>query len=263
MTVHNPPQTATGPQTSDTNRTLRWIVDPPLDGPTNMARDEALLTLVGRGVAPPTLRFYRWSPATISLGYFQSFADYATLAPPAGRLPVVRRQTGGGAILHDRELTYALVLPVHHPLLEEGPNRLYHHVHGAFAAWLARYGLEVVSGRTGGRDCSRRGPFFCFERHSCFDLLAGGRKLMGSAQRRTRHAVLQHGSLILERTYDQQVSAAVADVALPPLDEHLAELAEAIAAPATPEAGQFTREELTLAEQLQAKYADPAWTCRR
>ncbi len=242
---------------------LRWVLDPPLDGPMNMARDEALLTLVGQDLSPATLRFYRWSPATISLGYFQSIADFESLPPPAGRLPVVRRTTGGGAILHDRELTYALVLPWAHPLLKRGPNTLYNQVHAAFASLLASHGLAVTPGPTAPGGCSHRGPFFCFERHSCYDLLLEGQKLMGSAQRRTRWAILQHGSLILERTHSQQASAAVADGTELDIDAHLPALTRAIAGVASNEPEDFTQAEQALANELRAKYADPAWTRKR
>jgi lipoate-protein ligase A len=132
----------------------------------------------------------------------------------------VRRTTGGGAILHDRELTYALVLPWSHSLLKNGPNTLYNHVHHAVAGLLAGHGLTVTPGPAASGGCSHRGSFFCFERHSCYDLLVEGRKLMGSAQRRTRWAILQHGSLILERTHSQQASAAVADVTALDIDAH-------------------------------------------
>src|SRR5437870_140838 len=110
---------------------LRLLTDAPMDGPDNMARDEALLTLVGRREAPPTLRFYAWQPATISLGYFQEFDQYSSLASPAGGLAVVRRTTGGGAILHDLELTYSLTVPAGHDWLMPGPNRLYELMHRA------------------------------------------------------------------------------------------------------------------------------------
>ena len=107
----------------NTKHTIRVIHDPALDGPTNMARDEALLSRVGRGASVPTLRLYQWDPPTVSLGYFQKYAEYECLGPPAGGLPVVRRQTGGGAILHDLELTYSLTLPRRSSHPREGPER--------------------------------------------------------------------------------------------------------------------------------------------
>ncbi|HSW47195.1 MAG TPA: lipoate--protein ligase [Phycisphaerae bacterium] len=243
---------------------VRWLIDPPADGPTNMARDEAILTCVGSGGSPPTLRFYRWEPPTISLGYFQEYCDFAALPPPAGALPVVRRITGGGAILHDRELTYSLTVPVGHALMRAaGPNALYDLVHNAVAALLASRGITVRKGPAGRGGCSHGGPFFCFERHSCFDLLAGECKLMGSAQRRAAGAVLQHGSLILEKRFEQQICAAIADLAGLDIDAHLRELAESVFGISVGDPGAYIPEERRLAEQLRDKYADSAWTRRR
>jgi lipoate-protein ligase A len=235
-----------------------------MDGPANMARDEALLMSVGRGESPPTLRFYRWAPATISLGYFQEYSDYERLPPPAGTLPVVRRQTGGGAILHDLELTYSIALPLSHPIVAGGRcNFLYDHVHEAFAAVLTRHGVPVSRGDGAGSAASHRGPFFCFERHADFDLLADGRKLLGSAQRRTAAAVLQHGSLILDCRYDQWICATVRQYA--PgfcIEEHLVHLARTIAGEPV-ERGSCTARELTLADGLRFKYTGPEWTRKR
>lgn len=249
---------------TDTPR-LRWLIDPPADGPTNMARDEAILQSVGLGVSPPTLRFYRWSPPTISLGYFQRYADYAALPPPAGDLAVVRRQTGGGAILHDLELTYALVLSLDHPWLNHaGSIALYEHVHSAFATILSDYGVPVTRPDSQApAGCSHGGPFFCFSAHSRFDLLVDGRKLMGSAQRRTATAVLQHGSLILKTRFDQQVCAAAAEYADIDILSCLPRLAEAVAGGPVGEPGRLSQEELQLADELRAKYGGPEWTRQR
>lgn len=176
---------------------MRLILDGPFDGVTNMARDEAMLMEVGRGNAPPTLRLYQWSTPTISLGYFQKYADYEALPPSIGGLPVVRRLTGGGAILHDLEVTYSLAIPTGHDLLKEGANRLYELAHDAIIASF--HDLNLTAARCGESDDSgaARGPFFCFERRHCYDVLLGKQKIAGSAQRRTRHAVLQHGSVVL------------------------------------------------------------------
>jgi lipoate-protein ligase A len=245
-------------------QTLRVIHDSPADGPTNMARDESLLTLVGRGESPPTLRFYRWEPATISLGYFQPHVDYERLEPPAGNLAVVRRQTGGGAILHDLELTYSIVLPLTHPLVAHGRcNCLYEHVHSIFAAVLSRSGVPVKRGPLGGGAASHRGPFFCFERHSHYDLLVDGAKLLGSAQRRTADAVLQHGSLVLDCRFGQWKCATVKQYAPAfRIDEHLPTIARAIAT-GCPASGEWTADELRLADELRGKYAGDAWTRAR
>ncbi|UCC31001.1 MAG: hypothetical protein JSU86_01735 [Phycisphaerales bacterium] len=243
---------------------IRVLQDPPLDGPSNMARDEALMLRVGRSESPPTLRLYQWDAPTISLGYFQRYADYESLAPPAGQLAVVRRLTGGGAILHDLELTYSLTLPVKHRLLSGGPNRLYELAHDAVMASLDSLGLTAT--RCGVTDDSTpaRGPFFCFDRRHCYDVLIGPGKIAGSAQRRTRKAMLQHGSIILGNRYTQQTTAT------PPhpfeksvqhirsaLVEHLADVTGHLI-----QVRNWSATEAAAAAKLIPKYAGEAWTKR-
>ena len=121
--------------------TLTLVIDQPQDGLTNMAVDEALLTQAAAGELGPVLRFYQWSPATLSLGYFQRYAERA-LHPPSEHCAVVRRASGGGAILHDRELTYSLVLPAGHPLAARA-EPLYRAVHQALIDVLAAHGLDA------------------------------------------------------------------------------------------------------------------------
>ena len=264
---------------------FRLIVDSQHDGPTNMARDEALLESIGSGASPPTLRFYQWSPATISLGYFQDYAEYEALAAPAGSLAVVRRQTGGGAILHDLELTYSLTVPVDHPFVAGNASRMYDRVHNAASQLLRELSVPVERGPSQGGGCSQRGPFFCFERHGPIDLLVGGRKIMGSAQRRTVHAVLQHGSLILDSRYPQQKCATLAEFASTELRVHPKTMnSHRRDAGATPLLGctlselilqlsrrivgsdlvaaEFTSAELSRAGEIYNKYASVEWMHR-
>lgn len=229
-----------------------------------MGRDEALLTRVGDGASTPTLRLYQWDPPTISLGYFQHYTDYGALPGPAGDLAVVRRQTGGGAILHDLELTYSLTLPLDHALLAKGPNHLYELAHDAVIACLDELG--VASSRCGVTDDSgaARGPFFCFARRHCYDVLLGDDKLTGSAQRRTRTAVLQHGSIILGNRYAQQPTAE------PHVEyeETVEGLRQALPLELsgrtglTLEPGDWLPDELAAAEAFVAKYAGAEWTRR-
>ncbi len=244
--------------------TLRLLDDAALDGPTNMARDEALLTGVGSGQSLPTLRLYEWCEPTLSLGYFQPYAEYLALPPPAGKLPVVRRPTGGGAILHDLELTYSITLPMGHVLLSRGPNRLYEVAHDAVIAALAE--LDLAPSRCGQSDGSgaARGPFFCFARRHCYDILVGEDKIAGSAQRRTRHAVLQHGSIVLANRFTQQPTA-VAPLPFETAIAHLrAEFPRAFAAVTklTCTTGIWSDSEQQLAHESRSKYAGDAWTRR-
>lgn len=226
-----------------------------------MARDEALLVSVGEGTSPPTVRFYKWDPPTISLGYFQKYAQYESLPSPAGDLAVVRRTTGGGAILHDREWTYSIALPTTHPLAADNPAQLYELVHHALIGTLELLGVQPQLCGSSDDSSAGRGPFFCFDRRHATDLLLEGRKLAGSAQRRTQKAILQHGSIILANRYDQHHVAAITDyidiadqTLLPPLIDALgqrfgAELQQ----------GHWSEAELTRAEELTAKYGGEEW----
>jgi lipoate-protein ligase A len=244
--------------------TLRVLHDPPLPGAANMARDDALLELVGLGTSPPTLRFYQWDPPTISLGYFQKYADYAALPPPAGELAVVRRPTGGGAILHDHELTYSIALPLGHPLLTGGPNRLYELAHTALLDALAQ--ASVSAAWSGFTDDSgpAKGPFFCFARRHRFDVLVGADKLAGSAQRRTKSAVLQHGSVVLERRFDQQPAASITGAtefaARALADAMTASIAKITGASFQP--GAWNDEEIARAADLIVKHTSQEWLMR-
>jgi lipoate-protein ligase A len=214
--------------------------------------------------SPPTLRLYQWDPPTISLGYFQKYADYQALAPPAGDLPVVRRLTGGGAILHDRELTYSLTLPIDHALLADGPNALYELLHDVVITCLAEQGIPAWRGCRADESSAARGPFFCFARRHRYDVLIGNDKVAGSAQRRTRKAVLQHGSIVLQRRYQQQpaATAGAPDFDAQQLAERLTSTLAAKIACRTV-TGDWTAPEREATRQLTAKYSGADWLRRR
>lgn len=242
---------------------IRVLNDPACPGIVNMARDEALLTLVGQGSSPPTIRLYEWSVPTISLGYFQRYADYESFPPPAGELPVVRRLTGGGAIVHDRELTYSLTVSTQHALTAGNPNGLYELVHDALIECLNQSGLEAH--RNGSTDGSgpTKGPFLCFARRHQLDVLIGVEKVAGSAQRRKRDAILQHGSIIVERRFEQQPAAALMSAGI-----DVAALRSGLPAALAKSArmdlkdGEWGEDELAFARQLESKYTGAEWTKR-
>ena len=229
-----------------------------------MARDEALMLRVGESESPPTLRLYQWETPTLSLGYFQPFCELESLGEPLQSLPVVRRLTGGGAILHDLELTYSLALPTDHPVAVAGPNRLYELAHDAIIKCLLT--MDVVADRGGDTDDSgpRRGPFFCFARRHRYDVLVGSDKLVGSAQRRTRKAILQHGSIILANRYAEQATATVPQ----PFDRTIRAIRSsfpeqlAIVMGVSFQPGKWTADELAAAQALVPKYAGSEWTRR-
>jgi lipoate-protein ligase A len=157
-----------------------------------MAVDEALLeAALERGEC--TVRWYRWREATVSLGYFQDSEAAATI-PGLCDLPIVRRLTGGGAILHHHEWTYSCAVPPGNPFAEN-PTQIYDRVHEQIVAALAEQGIRSML--RGEALAEREGTFLCFGRGDPRDLVLKGHKILGSAQRRRRGAVLQHGSLLL------------------------------------------------------------------
>jgi lipoate-protein ligase A len=185
--------------TADNGRTFRLIFDSIHDGATNMAVDEAILDSVVRGDSPPTLRLYRWEPACLSLGYGQraADADHARLAEYGWDL--VRRMTGGRAILHTDEITYSLALPGDHPLVAGSIVESYRRLSAALLAGLEQLGLAAHADKRdkGTAGAQHVGPV-CFEVPSDYEITANGRKLIGSAQVRPQGGgVLQHGSVPL------------------------------------------------------------------
>jgi len=173
----------------------RLLIDAaPNSGAWNMAVDAALLASAVAG-AGPTVRIYRWREPTVSLGYFQS-AD-SLRDSPLKELPTVRRLSGGGAILHDDEITYSCALPAGHPLAA-APSELYRRVSQAVVEILNSLGASAK--RRGAALDAASEPFLCFGRGDPNDVVFQGQKIMGSAQRRRRGAVLQHGALLLRRS---------------------------------------------------------------
>jgi lipoate-protein ligase A len=255
-----------------------------------MAVDEALLwDAAEHGSA--TLRFYAWSEPTLSLGYFQRIDDRER-HPPSRKCPIVRRQTGGGAILHDREITYSLVLPPVHRHSQSTIN-LYAAVHEALISVLLPWSKQAGQCWTllrlaqTERIASREEPFLCFQRRAQHDVLFVSQlknsdrhrsktavappteaKILGSAQRRYRGALLQHGTLLLETSPLAPELAGWRD--LTGARVPAAELVDSIAARIENVLeGQLIRTDLPRAVESVArrlttsKYGAPEWTNRR
>jgi len=162
-----------------------------------MARDRQLLDQLVRGQRPATLRFYSWSPACISLGLGQREEILDLDAVRRAGLDVVRRPTGGQALLHDRELTYSVVASLQDPAVGGTLMRSYHAISEALLAGLREIGINGEGAPCEPRPALGLTPV-CFASASAEEVLVGGRKLLASAQWRTRGAFLQHGSLLLE-----------------------------------------------------------------
>lgn len=243
---------------------LRVFRDPPLDGPTNMARDEHLLNC--DAVQPAAVRIYGWNPPTISLGCFQRFARTADLPQELRDLAIVRRSTGGGAILHDREVTYCLVMDDSVAVARESPVAAYRMVHECWRGALAESGIVTeLAPDSFPMPSPRSGPLFCFEKPGRTDLLLDGVKLLGSAQRRTGGRVLQHGSLLLDRRFTSHPGGHLDDPtgekAATWTDAFLERLAEQVGL--TLCASDWTSDQLADIARRRARYADDAWTRRR
>jgi len=244
----------------------RLIIDEPASGAWNMAMDEALLESSENAASGACLRFYFWEQPTVSLGYFQSHQDRC-LHESSQDCPLVRRSTGGGAIVHDIELTYSFTAPIpgHAPV----DLRAWY---GAFHQTLID---ELSTIRIGASLCDnppRRPatdePFLCFQRRIEGDVLLGDAKIAGSAQRRRQRTLLQHGSVLLERSAKSPELPGIGELTGLRIDalELAARWADCVARQLglSLTSGQPTAREQQLAARLcREKFADARWTCRR
>lgn len=162
-----------------------------------MAVDEAILEAVGRSESLPTLRLYAWDPACLSLGYAQPFADVDIPRLRARGWEVVRRPTGGRAILHTDELTYSVIAPHDEPRVAGTVLESYHRLAQALVAALDLLSMRVEINENSSAPHGPGTNPVCFEVPSTYEITINGRKLVGSAQARRKEGVLQHGSLPL------------------------------------------------------------------
>jgi len=168
------------------------------DAAENMAIDEALFRERIRVQGPPTLRFYGWRTPAVSIGRFQDARREIDIAA-CRRLgiPIVRRPTGGKAVLHERELTYALIAGDDVPLFPPDILETYRIISGCIGAGLAQCGIGAELEREGRGGKPESLGAACFAVPSRYELLVGGRKICGSAQMRSRGVFLQHGALLM------------------------------------------------------------------
>lgn len=267
--------------------TWRLIVHDAASGAWNMAVDEAIAQSAGSGESPSTLRFYAWAPPCLSLGRNQPLDEIDLERCAAHGVDIVRRPTGGRAILHTDELTYSVAAAPKDPVVAGAVLDAYHNLSVGLVAGLRRLGL-VVQEAPG---TNRAGPYVsaaCFEVPSAYEITAAGRKLMGSAQSRRVDWVLQHGSLPLTGDIarivdylrfgaeDEREALRVGlalrattvrallgrEVAFREAAETMARgFAQALGIDLVP--GDLGPEERTVAQGLVAeKYGNPEWTAR-
>jgi lipoate-protein ligase A len=227
----------------------------------NMALDEALLRA---DPILPTLRTYAWDPWTLSLGYFQVAEEEKLAAVQNEGFGVVRRPTGGGAIFHGLELTYAVVCPLDEPGFPHEVEGAYDVVHGIIADALDPLGVrtDLRGHRDLRSDSGAPDEFWCFYHSTPFDLVQDDRKLVGSAQRRTGRGFLMHGSIPLaENPFTPE--AAYADVSYGDLEQAMAVAVENTLH-VNVSAASPSREERRMARHLaRERYAAEEWLLRR
>ncbi len=244
---------------------LRCRLLPPAeaDGPWQMAADQALLeTAAEAGTA--SLRFYTWPRATLSLGYFQPAALRQADARLAA-LPWVRRPSGGEALVHDREVTYAVALPPGPAWQPRGGSWLWR-MHGIIAEALADLGVKA---RPCGEGEERRlGPVLCFLHQTPADLLVAGGKVVGSAQRKQRGALMQHGGTLLAASPATPHLPGIAELSgrmLAPAEvaAAVAERFRLVTGAALEPADWADAERARVAELVATRYTQPAWNEKR
>ncbi len=234
-----------------------------MDGVHNMAADETLLESAAAGLA--SLRFYTWSEPTVSLGYFQAESIRRT-DPSLTKLPWVRRPSGGAALIHDREVTYALALPAGRPW-QIGDSWL-GRMHAIIRLALAVLGVHA---KAFSPVCIKEGPFtglLCFRHFTACDLMIQNAKVVGSAQRRQRGALVQHGGILLEQSPYTPALPGIRELSGMKLTA--AQVSERVCQEFAAETGwtlqpgDWTDAERDLTESLaQEKYGTDAWNRKR
>lgn len=177
----------------------------------NMALDEALLQWVSQNQIPPVLRFYRWNPATLSLGYFQKVEKEINLeAVREQQLGLVRRLTGGRAVLHDQELTYSVIVPENHPRMPKTVTEAYRIISEGIRLGFQHLGINAYFAMPQSKEeknaLLKPNSAVCFETPSYYELVVDGKKIAGSAQTRQQGVILQHGSILLDIDIDKLFS---------------------------------------------------------
>lgn len=241
----------------------RLIVDAPAEGAWNMAVDEVLLGSASERSAL-TLRFYQWAQPVVTLGYFQAYADGERHEPSRDCLRI-RRSTGGGAIVHDRELTYSLAVPTRDRWASP-PHEWYDLLHRSLVDVLADLGIVAMQHAADLEETDE--AFLCFQRRSTGDVVVDSYKVCGSAQRRHHQSMLQHGSVLLARSVHAPELLGLEDLrrAAISVDElreaWLAELVRRLGFDLVP--GELTESERQAAERVMLeRYAADSWNRKR
>ncbi|MFE5319165.1 biotin/lipoate A/B protein ligase family protein [Paenibacillus sp. NPDC056579] len=279
------------------NTKWRFLSTGSHDPAYNMAVDEAILIAHSEGAVPPTVRFYGWQPPTLSIGYFQKSEEVDFERLEQEGLGFVRRPTGGRAVLHDKELTYSIIVAESYPGIPSGVTEAYRVLSEGLLLGFRKLGLDAQMVQLASEEDKSKyasmGSAACFDSPSWYELVVEGRKIAGSAQTRQKQVVLQHGSILLDMDTEQlfrvlrfkneriqerlkqqfsQKAVAINDICRE-LGRPTVQLAEVEVAfregvaeglGVELEEGALTDYEQTLVQQLIAdKYGNEAWNLRR
>ncbi|EJA1882659.1 lipoate--protein ligase family protein [Staphylococcus pseudintermedius] len=173
----------------------------------NMALDEALLNFVSRGEIDPVVRFYTWNPPTLSIGYFQRLSKEIDIEKVKEKgYGLVRRQTGGRGVLHDKELTYSVIVPEAHPDMPQTVTEAYRVISGGLLEGFKSLGFDahfaVPRSKEEREKLKQPRSSVCFDAPSWYELVVEGKKIAGSAQTRQKGVILQHGSILQDVDID-------------------------------------------------------------
>jgi lipoyl(octanoyl) transferase len=276
------------------NRKWRFIDTGSLSPAMNMAIDEAILTVHSEGKTLPTVRFYTWDPATLSIGYFQKAEKEINFEKVREYgLGFVRRPTGGRAVLHDKELTYSVIVSENYPEMPSQVTEAYRVISNGLLKGFQNLGFhaEMVSLASEEEKAkyASLGSSACFDSPSWYELVVEGKKVAGSAQTRQKGTILQHGSILLDWDVDMlfnvlnfpservkdRMKASFLDkaVAINLLGERVVTLeeakkaffagfAEGLEIELVP--SELTKEELDLAKELaEQRYGTDEWNYKR
>ncbi|CAD7359670.1 MULTISPECIES: lipoate--protein ligase family protein [Staphylococcus] len=173
----------------------------------NMALDEALLNFVSRGEIDPVIRFYTWNPPTLSIGYFQRLSKEIDINKVKEKgYGLVRRQTGGRGVLHDKELTYSVIVPESHPDMPKTVTEAYRVISEGLLEGFKSLGFDayfaVPRSKEEREKLKQPRSSVCFDAPSWYELVVEGKKIAGSAQTRQKGVILQHGSILQDVDID-------------------------------------------------------------
>lgn len=182
---------------------FRFIDSDINNGYYNMALDEVLSYKISKGESLPILRFYRWNPACLSLGYFQDALKEINFEGLKKHcIDLVRRLTGGRAVLHDIEITYSIIIPLNFDWIPNSINESYKIISFALLEGLKKLGIKAsLSKKISGKIPHTSSA--CFDAPSSYELIANGKKIIGSAQKRFNGILLQHGSIPITLDVDK------------------------------------------------------------